>query len=135
MIDQQISEPVFFSPNFRRNSPQKFPPQNRPPFKHPRIDQQISEPFFFPNFRRNSPQKFPTQNRPPVKHPRIDQQITELVFFFLNFGSTYPRNLQLKTALPLSTPGLINKFQSRFFFPQFQAYFSQEISDSKPPSL
>src|ERR1700716_3153981 len=47
-IGQPISEPVFFSCNFRRTSPQEFRPQKRSAIKHPRIDQQISEPVFFP---------------------------------------------------------------------------------------
>jgi len=92
-IGQPISEPVFFSCNFRRTSPQEFRPQKRSAIKHPRIDQQISEPvFFLPNFRRTSPQEFRPQNRPPFKHPRIDQQISEPVFFPQISGIVLPRN-------------------------------------------
>ena len=94
----------------------------RPAVKHPRIGQPISEPVFFScNFRRTSPQEFRPQKRSAIKHPRIDQQISEPVFFLPNFSCTSPQEFGLKIALPLSTPGLINKFQSRFFFHKFQA--------------
>ena len=107
----------------------------RPAVKNPRIGQPISEPVFFScNFRCTSPQEFRPQKRSAIKDPRIDQQISELVFFLPNSSVLLPRNFGLKIALPLSTPGLINIFQSRFFSPQFQPYFSPEISVSKSPS-
>jgi hypothetical protein len=50
---------------------------------------------------------------------KIGEAITMARFVFSASGwlqKFCPRNFPLKTGLPLSTPRLVNQFQSRFFF-------------------